>query len=33
MEITQATNLLSDFAGKTRVEVVRMGQRIITKRK
>jgi len=33
MEITQAANQLSDFAGKTSVEVVRIGQRIISKRK
>jgi len=33
MEITQATNQFSDFAGKTSVEVVRIGQRIIIQRK
>jgi hypothetical protein len=33
MEIKQAANQLSDFAGKTRVEVVRIGQRIIIERK
>ncbi len=33
MEITQATNQFSDFADKTSVEVVRIGQRIIIQRK
>jgi hypothetical protein len=33
MEITQATNQFSDFAGKTSVEVVRKGQQTKIERK
>jgi hypothetical protein len=33
MEITQAVNQLSDFAGKTSIKVVRNGQRIRIERK
>lgn len=32
MEIKQAANQFSDFAGKTSVEVVRIGQQTIIKR-